>query len=162
MEQKLTNEEIAKVFAMYLGCEVMLTEEPESINEPYVLEAVNIGGAFWTDADDESGGQEFELGKLLLTPLSKITDEHAELLIKHFLKLGISNKDVWPVLVQIFDINVPCGNDLLLSQFTVKELMEMEKQLILWGYNIKLYFGIDHWANGKTALELGIAIEQSK
>jgi len=33
------------------------------------------------------------------------------------------------------------------------------QDLIHKGYAVPIYFGPDHWANGKTAIELGIAID---
>lgn len=33
--------------------------------------------------------------------------------------------------------------------------------LIFKGYAVPLWFGVNHWANGKTAIELGIAIDKT-
>jgi hypothetical protein len=41
-------------------------------------------------------------------------------------------------------------------------LWESFNQLILYGYAVPLWFGIGHWANGLTAIELGIAIDKQQ
>lgn len=72
MENKLTNEEIAKVFAMYLACEC----ERAGVN----LKRLRSIPYLFDEYHAEFGNNDaYELGevKLLLKPLSLITDEDA-------------------------------------------------------------------------------------
>lgn len=138
-EQKLTNSEIAKVFAMYYYAECIALDGEKG--------TVNVIGGIPTNAD---------YYKLLLTSLSKITDEHAELL--YHLYCGEISK---------YDYTQDFGGIRKAVRHWLKNggLEEINKYSCLtdlarqMGYATKIYFPTNHWANGKTAIELGIAIE---
>lgn len=130
---ELTKEEIAKVFAMYLGCKVKCSKSGAlaDVYSPYAC--ADYG--YW---------------QLLLTPLSEITDEHAVEVARAFNSISKNiddksaseyGKSVVEVCMQ--DVNTYC-------------------HLISKGYDVPIWFGINHWANGKTAIELGIAISNQK
>lgn len=129
MENKLTNEEIAKVFAMYLGCEVT-----DYSGVGITGMGIDISTGISQYGVSTSGENLFDFGKvkLLLTPLSAITDEHDKertALFNSYDDSGIA----YPFMYQY---------------------------LISKGYAVPLFFGINHWANGKTAIQLQIAIDK--
>ncbi len=156
MDNKLTNEEKAKIYAMYLGCRVTV--------KPYDKEYhATLSGVF-NDADilkvfAKTDGDsvpthyhtEKHYSKLLLKTLAAINDEDAI-----FLQRAVS-KDTEPI-----------------NDFTAKVYIKYIKNnhwyfinnavcfqyLISKGYAVPLFFGVDNWANGKTAIDLGIAIKK--
>jgi hypothetical protein len=175
--QQLTNEEITRVFAMYMPCEFMYEEEINNL--------VAVGnGWIYSDEADESGEGVFgtEDCKLLLTPLSAITDEHAVELVeiingekilektKVIIEEGIikiywseilheSHKDYGyrytaTIYPDLFTTTKEYGT-------TIKMDYEAYRHLIQQGYSVPLFFGINHWANGKTAIELKIATDKT-
>src|SRR6476660_685633 len=74
-QTELSREEIAMVFAMYLGAEIKYAEHEETST----LESVSVSGLLGDENRDESGEGWYDTAdcKLLLTPLSEITDEDA-------------------------------------------------------------------------------------
>lgn len=151
---KLTNEEIAKVFAMYIGSEVFDDYE----NRKTVLVGIRKNDIFIQFRSLVSS-RDIDLNecKLLLTPLSKITDEHASEIVKI---LRIQEDEGG------FDTSgIAIKNCLIKDGFNAIELFsfyggvsDVYQYLISKGYAVPLWFGIDHWANGKTAIELEIAL----
>ena len=122
---KLTNEEKAKVFAMYLGCKIKCSKSGALADVCHPHTCADYG--HW---------------QLVLTSLSEITDEHA---------------------IICWDIeNYVCSeNDILHVSNILNEMSaKLFQYLTSKGYAVPLWFGIDHWANGKTAIELGLAIEK--
>ena len=117
----LTNEEIEKVLGLYIGCNVY----SYSIDTIVRLGAIDKIAVSLFEA---------EVLKLSLTPLSKITDEHAEI-IGEILGYKITSTRL---------------------DFTTA----IYQQLILWQYAVPLYFGINHPCNGLNAIELNLAIEK--
>jgi len=152
--EKLTNEEIARVFAMYWGCRL----------DAGMITKVD---SFWMNK--VSNGETDTV--LLLTPLSKITDEHAievaelcgvdpriktksERLIKFddlYQSLTLFYKpdeQGWFELIEKRETNVYCSIP-----------YPVYLNLLQQGYAVPLFFGLNHWANAKTPIELGLAIE---
>lgn len=175
---KLTNEEIAKVFAMYLGCEIEnkpYTGLPPSEKDYFtvigkliycipekderlvcVIQNKDAQGFDW---DDRSHIPDFDC-KLLLTPLDKISDEDAEmtarvLKIKSDEYLAKSGED-WN-RIKVVKRWIETG------RYMGEEFLDIfaYQYLISKGYAVPLWFGVEHWANGKTAIELGIAIDKT-
>lgn len=164
--QQLTNEERARVFAMYWG---------------NISFENGIGGhciLSLTDVNDIGLGR--IIGKLLLTPLRKISDEDAIEVAKIVVHANIY---LWEVLSMPNYIEVlGCDKDGDYYGGSVKiyfngliswEWYNREKQdgyetqshfafeeLKIRGYAVPLWFGVGHWANGKTAIELEIANEK--
>jgi hypothetical protein len=136
--KKLINQEIAKVFAMYFG------------QECYMLTVHNEYKPFRVD-----GAVLQLIGEIkyfiILTPLDKITDEHA-------IEVGRING----VPTYSFLLVGKSMTHWLAEKGTNRDVrFEIYQQLIIWGYAVPLWFEIDHWANGKTAIELGLAIDAS-
>lgn len=132
MNNTLTNSEIARVFAMYYGCDFIY----EDANHVF-----KVGKTI-------PDGKESEM--LLLTHLDNITDEHAS--------------DVANMLTQWE--NPETGRGVL--KYILEEkyyhtsinLCFLFQYLASKGYAVPLFFAPGHWANGKTAIELGIAIKK--
>lgn len=148
MTVELSNQEVAKVFAMYLGCEILMEAEQNS-SEPNIdtLQSVNISGAFWSSDQGNDEGQYFEFCKLLLTPLEKISDEDAI----QVAKINTSNSDYW---------TVEDGRDTVINDIAFVNY-EIYQFLISRSYAVPIWLGIDHPANGKDAITLGIAIDKT-
>jgi hypothetical protein len=150
---KLTNEEIARVFAMYLGSACLL--EDGNISDKTTM--ISLSGQLMVDYNN-IGSTEHEINycKLLIKPLSKITDPHYVKLCKIY----------YPNL----DNTVEDGRELISILYETKSAFERNdcfdiiyiyQYLIQQGYAVPLFFGINHWANGKTAIELEIAVDKT-
>jgi len=145
--EKLTNEEIARVFAMYLHSKVVFDNHIGNIHTYYLPAGKYKVGKMWFVSLEDEHDKELSFSvsadkvKLLLAPLSKITDEHA--------------MACWEVE------NYMCSeHDIPYVSNLFKEMSgNLFQYLIQQGYSVPLFFGLNHWANGKTPIELGIAIE---
>lgn len=149
----LMNEEIARVYAMYVPTKIINgidgdhTERQLSYSNIYTYAYTRVGKP-----------------KILLLPLSGIRDEHAI------------------QIADILNLRQDFGKSPLQNEFDRKKwargLMTMVKEydhfmgeslrlvnafqyLIQEGYAVPLFFGVNHWANGKTAIELGLAIDKT-
>lgn len=162
---QLTNQEIAKVFAMYLGCDVKVNAAHFTANN----NSKNIKGKTILSpsiiADCHERTFQYSDFKLLLTPLSKIADEDAVHVAK---MIGASyrndNDDVnWNAyftkksFVNYLISNLKNDEDM----YYAKGIIYVYQYLISRSYDVQLWLGIDHPANGKTAIELGIAIDKT-
>lgn len=152
MKNKLSNEEIARVFSMYWGAEI-------SINTSLVKKRIINGAGFNAIGElliitnDGNFGITHWGIKLLLTPLSKVTDEDA-----------IAISDIWdnfflhPDRCKVEE-RIHFGKHIVSSGKYLHKWEALE-YLKMHHYLIPLFFGVNHWANSKTAIELGIAIEK--
>jgi hypothetical protein len=147
MEQQLSNKEIARVFAMYLGCEIVYQQ-----NHSLVFK---VSGIVIENIIDENLETPDRL--LLLTPLSKITDEHAIEVAKMYYstEVNCTAKDGRHIINKYFIKGINS------SFITYVECFFFFQYLIQQGYAVPLYFGINHPCNGKDAIELGIAIDKT-
>ena len=187
----LSNEQIARVFAMYMHCEALdIKAEPdENISK--------IQGIFRTGDLVDNYGNDLPLRdcKLLLTPLSAISDEDAIEVAKMSgfawqlveEERGYSNivnevfVDVEGIDRQKSHIVLPithiCFEGFVTITFkgevfiTHEDLSGQEyapstyfihQYLIQNGYAVPLFIEIGHPDNGKTAIELGLAIEKTQ
>lgn len=174
---KLTNEEIVKVFINHIFCSAIY-KKSNAIFE--------ITGLTWmfnqyhllTNPSCNMGYSVAEC-QLLLTPLSSISDEDAVELAKiihkliHPLKVLRNNNRIVVVstgndelainkwlVIQDGDIWVEV--DEIVEKLNYEDAISVFQYLISKGYDVPLFFGIDHPCNGKTAIELGIAIDKTK
>ncbi len=141
---KLTNEEISRVLHMYWGCNIAIengiggntTIEPmRKVNIPHDSDyAISINGIV------------HPLPKLSLSPLSSITDEHA---------IGIAS-----MMPDGFTKDAASGRNWISFMGFTNLNYTNYQYLVQQGYAVPLFFGLNHWANGKTAIELGVAIEK--
>jgi hypothetical protein len=152
MADQLTNEEIARVFAMYWGCEVQ-----HRLGETGRIRSV---------VQNMAQGYEYTIVNkvihphtLLLTPLSKISDEDAIEVAKMY---GYDFSKKSPTASEILKWTKDS-----LSHFGYPSAgfgiryIDIFQYLIQKGYAVPLFFGIDHPLNGKTAIEIGIAIDKT-
>jgi hypothetical protein len=138
MKQQLTNVEIAKIVAMYFGQRI-------STYNGYGLDIV-------ADNLNEAVNRKW---KLLLTPLSEITDEHAievAKIHKHdVIKKHYSDDDLRNYLIMQ-------GKRIAIKMY--EEDYRVYLYLVQQGYAVPLFISLNHPCNGKDAIELGIAIEK--
>lgn len=197
MENKLTNEEIAKVFAMYLGCEFLAERWSGKVFKEMAVRNVSdyniviYSSELKRNGVDGTGNSPYAAMcseiKLLLKPLSSITDEYAievaELInnekykegeefkvVKEDAKISIYSSKI--IHTSIPDYGYRYETKIYIEDCFVSPinpysaLVEMGyyayQYLISKGYALPLFFAPTHWANGKTAIELGIAIESTK
>lgn len=165
MKEQLSNEEIAKVFAMYLGC--IIQHEDDQYAE--LIGVVNVDAHFIHEKTGSYGYKDVRFtGKLLLKSLSEISDEDT---IEAFKLQYPAFVDCETIIVNEFDIiylipkrTLPTGKEKYYDRimFNVFGLHFSAMQfLISKGYAVPLFFAPNHWANGKTAIELGIAIPET-
>lgn len=147
--EKLANKEIAKVFALYLPCEAKDRWGNKNIT------AVNFETNRVLYSENDWGNPEF--WKLLLTPLDKISDEDA-IEVAKVAEYYSEMQHLWDAA----DTGRDIVRDLFGNDIWFKNKIFIYQYLISKGYDVPLWFGIDHWANGKTAIELNIAIPKPK
>lgn len=136
--EKLTNEEIMRVFALYGSADVM-TYVPGM--DPVCGKIVGI---HYTQEDvivlDQDGSWRYWPTEVKLILYHKPEPNKVDHSLPYIEEA-----------MHIFDRygNVPIGH-----AYKLQHLLKSQVAQPLW-------FGIDHWANGKTAIELGIAVEKS-
>lgn len=156
-EQVLTDEEVVRVYAMYYPCKIK----------------ENLGGNIYTgianhlalplitwhvQVKEKKGMPFIESTKLLLTPLSEISDEHAIEVAK---VLGIDRLTDTDMDIPISVIKSKVKSyfeNYGLRKLGFENSSNIYQQLIIWRYAVPLFFGLNHWANSKTAIELSIAL----
>lgn len=155
MEQKLSNGEIVKVLMMYFGS---LCEYGYEGNR-YIGKLIGYDYRYGFMLSNESVGApyrfvRYELISPLLTHLSSISDEDAIQVCKMF----YPHKNYG--IVQSSNLGKIIAKDFIIQKETLnlQAYLSLQQYLIQQGYAVPLFFGIDHWANGKSALDLGIAI----
>lgn len=169
---KLTNEEIAKVFAMYYPLRpINAIYNDRSYENTTATDLKALGMVIGNDV------------VLPLTLLSEITDEHAikvaELAACLYYRIDETFKvikedgriDVYSSKVMHtdgIDIGYRYKTTIYEDCFYHKSgeptrpINYMAYQyLVSNGYAVPLWFGIDHWANGKTPIELEIALDKT-
>lgn len=157
MNNTLTNEEIARVFAMYLGCDFWLCDNLEGnpvIEKVTSVVISEIEKGDWLGRDDRPG----EL--LLLTPLELISDEDAAEVSEVFFPDGNIYDYLHGMATGKAIVNSIKANRQTNTFYRHARVHDGFEYLKLKGYAVPLFFGINHWANGKTAIELGIAIKK--
>lgn len=152
-ENKLTNSEIAKVMAMYVPCDTVQG------GNNFARRLVAVGG--FEDCEFLYGklknkasvsAQFVQNFQLLLTPLASVTDEHA-------FEVGKLNIDSDGF--NYLNIGKSITNWLNKKGKNRDVSFEIYSYLISKEYAVPLWFGISHWANGKTAIELEIAVDKT-
>lgn len=150
---KLTTEEIAKVFAMYQGQYAHISgygtfKFVGGTNEKFWVYGKPQNHYYYNDKDYTA--------KLLLTPLDKISDEHAIEVAKITGSRFLTDHDL-----KICGESIVKGRTWEFVDENIWGYFPIIQQLILWGYAVPLFFGLNHWANGKTAIQLEIAIDKT-
>lgn len=172
----LTTNEKAKVFAMYLGCDFLINvkadlKEKAKEFRPELLHYVENSKGY-SECEKRVFGKEalalynLDYCTLLLTPLEKINDEECLFISsvvytgktplkervsmgRHYVEYNFLNKPKNGSISTILD-----------REFGVKEAIIIYQYLFSKGYIIPLFFSPNHPANGKTAIELGLAMDK--
>lgn len=156
---ELTNEEIAKVFLMYGDSATWvakrnnaLWDDDEGQSKTYITKNKSNSVATLLEYMGYrlyDHIYEFFLG---LTPLSKISDEDAIEVAKIELR-GEDLEYISPI---------QWGKESVQIRQRLRHLYwDTYQYLISKSYDVPLFFAPNHWANGKTAIELGIAIDRT-
>jgi hypothetical protein len=160
-QQTLTPAEIARVFGLYYDCQVTVTNE-RYINGEYtgLLKGLSYENPLVLNTSFGSDGYENPNDcKLLLTSLERITDEDA-VQVAQIYRANVRGTD--NDRKELIRAGREKAMRIQTSFLTSVERVSLPvyQYLISRGYAVPLWFGVDHWANGKTAIELGIAVER--
>ena len=182
MKQKLTNEEVAKVLTIYWGnpCQRIVSSSGLPSGDDDVI---NMNVDVFKQVT--SGTITTWTYKLLLTPLSKISDEEVLELCKlyspeiygdyRYKKWYIEQDGTKSDTCNTVDVKRQSDTYYFQLDKIDGEMRLYDEEMIdsasvnhyyhQWyfmnGFAIPLFFGIDHWANGKTAIQLGIALDKT-
>lgn len=160
MDNQLTKEERRSVFHLY--------HKQEVVWRGHTYPGFHYFKGLLEDLQDET--------QLVLTPLDKITDEHAIEVAKLVMGNGIEPWIVVRYEKHIYYLDVVRGNFTVNIYWLGKEIKSFydgqipvgQDTYLAWqylqsvGYAVPIYFGSGHWANGKTAFELDIAIDSTQ
>lgn len=160
MNQELTTEQKARVFAQYIGHQVR-HQIDEDRHQQNTLGAAQIDGimlrgnsGYWSASMDAF--------KLLLRPLSAITDEDA-IEVARLLGYEYPRNEKGQFVERIDLVEVGRGaiggisRNGLVETFNV--LAEVIQFLIQRGYAVPTFVAPNHPLNGKTPIEMGLAID---
>lgn len=141
---QLTTEQKVRVFGMYIGQMVridaagcrqgVLTHEAPEGDQIGMRYAVNHG-------------------KLILRPLSKITMEDARALSACYWIPEHANEEDGVEIIE----DITSGD--FMNDYSLNQAWEMYTFLISKGYAVPLFFSQDDDKYGKTAIELGLAVD---
>lgn len=160
---ELTKHEIHRIFALYWGCDAI---EDGETGKVYVLDELSC-------PDDVEWGTPYG-PRLILRPLSKVTDEDAIEVAKimgmpanaEILKI-YRDRESWIEIEyrwvnEVAELNNEDGYSYSATGVPIREVGHAVpfQFLIQRGYAVPLFIAPGHLDNGKTAIELGLAIER--
>lgn len=167
----LTNEEKAKVFAMY-------TNHPVHGGNPFTqlgtMQGILLNRSICVGTCGLNGSIpnwiKIQHCYLALTPLSDITDEHAIEVAK--IRGGLFNYDeselnnesaIAYYRENMIEYGVKTVNFLTETNLlhAINNSIFIYQYLISKGYDVPLWHGLNHPLNGKTAIDIGIAIDKT-
>lgn len=144
----LTNEQIARVLNLHSGCEIALYYEDDRTTpyERFILKAAYEECDCLFIIEDGAHSYQPNLFNLFLTPLSAISDEDFTICAK--MQFPLKKKvDAEEMFNQEHEMNFRP----LVFQYLIQR-----------GYAVPLFIVPNHPDNGKTAIELGLAIDKTK
>lgn len=150
----LTAEESARVFAMYFGEEIQYARHDEGSIEPRQVGRVLDAQCLLTllELSDISGVENHITSvRLLLRPLSALSDEDAVEVARILCFRGDN------VPAQVRDLFTQQDSWLRKNTDCFK-FLSAAQHLIAQGYDLPLFITPGHPDNGKTAIEIGLAI----
>ncbi|SRR6266568_8900523 len=126
---KLTNQEILKVFALYIGCPCAIFDDYKSPEEwsPAEIEGVDI------------------IAETVICERCNFLPRQVKLIIK---PLDVYGKDEVKTRLIKF----------IMDHRTLYSCMNIVQYMLNECYDLPLCFGPDHWGNGKTVFDLELAI----
>jgi hypothetical protein len=164
---KLTTQETARIFAMYLSADIKYQHElysedgsrMESTNtytkkvSLFLPHYLMMEGKYHSDC------------KLLLSPLSKINDEDAIEVASFGFTDAVSNEEKCAIgkdFIQYYYLNGGLNEKRSVAARELEDYREMIFQyLISKGYAVPLFISPNHPCNGQDAISLGIAIDKT-
>lgn len=149
---KLTTEQIARIFAMYIHNGIFIPE----INQPAVLEGSAYKKAYYSAISREYGLHYgecfFEECCLILKPLSAITDDDRKAVANMLHLLGDA-ADYFTFCKDHYDRLCVAAYE---TDHPIVVPTDVFQYLIQQGYAVPLFIALNHPDNGKTAIELGL------
>lgn len=159
----LTTTDLSRIFGERIGQEIFINREKHKIRKVDIdFDDVTIGSqtVFVND-------RRYDAVKLLLTPLEKISDEH---LIQLFTIDATYPRDAdFIVYRNSFGNPVVSFGDSRYSKWSIdlrySSLIKLSykryEYLKFLGYDVPMFFGINHTDNGKCLIDLGVAIDRT-
>jgi hypothetical protein len=160
---QLTNSQIAHVFAMYYGCDFWKATPARPSGNNSKMDSFWLYDIF----EDNRYSNDFELCKLLLTPLSAITDEDA-IEVAKMIHPTIDADDLGYFIAQLkirpdeFIYALCNPSHEIDTDHSPFGYFSAYQYLIQKSYAVPLFIEPNHPANGKTAIELGLALDKTQ
>lgn len=157
---QLTNEETAKVFAMYLNDTAKVNTKDGAMHLVSVdifHETVDVCESYDSVEPHYENIQDV---KLLLRRLPSVSDEDK----KEFIAITLPGDKIRNIVAtaETLSFERKLTYQYSAGQYFWNTLFYHQYEYLKSkGYAVPLWFGIDHWANGKNAFELNIAIEKN-
>lgn len=159
LENKLTSEEIAKVFSSYYPCKVMKHKSWAKEAKPKEFNNVHQNTGWYMQLKMLDSISDEDAIEILHTEYPNVTNG--------FEALKIQRNRHCRVVIN-FRYKHPDNRRNLDDGFSYSSWennfgtmdADLFQYLISKGYAVPLWFGINHWANSKNAIELGIAISK--
>lgn len=153
--QKLSNEEIARVFAMYPGARVINPRFPDSGVSYDLTMAGWFGGSYFNKHREDC----WDNRVLQLHDLEQISDasvtDLAKILKFSENELESAKREVVHVILSSYSLADFCGPYPNIYSQNIHHCYEYLKTKF---HSVPLFFGAGHWANGKNAVQLNIAV----
>lgn len=179
MKQKLTREQKARIFARYWGCGCKSSKYSQIGGDMSGIDNCMAGLHVLIDNNE---GVPIDEAKLLLKPLSAITDEDLHSLCRIF---GLESDSIkryagglisaWKctkygsphnpdgAMVTIYSEGIEWNNGLEIDGVEVHlNRCDAIDYLRQNGYAVKEFVALDHPCNGMTPIQMGIAIDSTK
>lgn len=161
-DNKLTNEEIAKVFKLYSDSAKVKLWLPNPIWQKEVHPEYDITGID-TSVIPFKINLKSSVGVSLWYSYKPSHTRDQVLLLMRLENIPDDNLvEVARVGKYLFDDDDEKDRQRIIDCFIKGDIFSFESYFLLIQkkYAVPLFFGKDHWANGKTAIELNIAIEK--
>lgn len=153
---ELTNEQRARIFAMYWGAKIQRRLFYASDGSLHSTNYFTVDAERLTCINKHPPYNNISkaIDELMLTPLHAISDEHKLSLLKIH---GYTEVDSWELNKSLNQFD-----HVFRVSFNKKDMpANIYQQLILWCYAVPLFIESGHPDNGCNAIELGIAIDKT-
>jgi len=167
----LTNEQLARVFHLHVGVEaVMFNKENYTAlakeHEPSMVDYIQKNFPDKTEIKKLSAFEiscfKIEHILLKLIPISAISAEHLSILSSVYCNETVYKMEGVYINGMFKFYRIIDGVKSFVNNVYVDSLpATIYQQLLLWGYAVPIYIEAGHPDNGKTAIELGVAIAKT-
>lgn len=141
---QLSNHEIAQVFCYYPNAKIINPKYPDT----QILYRNTMMDWFFSSAHARKAANYWDTRMLLLTPVGKISDETARLVVLTLFGTCRNTSDDFKFGREKIE------NGIHEQNWFIRELLR------LTNHDLPLWFGVGNENNGKTAIELGIALDE--